>query len=410
MSRKILILTPQNPFPPDQGAPIRNYNFIKYLGATGKYNIALLSFVRPEEIEESHEAAYAELSKYCTRVEFVAHPPVRSKIKRVQSLALNPLPDLALRLVSSHFQEKLNRLVTEFKPDVLLCEALELAPFVHELFKNSGISRPKLVLDEHNAEYLLQKRAYESDFKTGLRRYPTALYSYIQTQRLNKYESEALGFFDAAIAVSDNDRKALLSLSPDAQIKVIPNGIDLEEYAPDPTAVELPKRLVFTGSMDFRPNVDAVVWFANEIWSKIRLAKPEATFYIVGRRPAPAVQALANLPGITVTGQVPDARPFVREAELYIVPMRMGGGVRFKVLEALAMGKAVLTTTMGADGIPITPGKEALIANNPQEFSAATIRLLQNPSLKNELATNGRAFVANHFDWRKITPLLDEAL
>jgi glycosyltransferase involved in cell wall biosynthesis len=162
--------------------------------------------------------------------------------------------------------------------------------------------------------------------------------------------------------------------------------------------------------MDFRPNVDAVLWFANEIWSKIRLARPEAIFCIVGRRPTPAVQALAKLPGITVTGTVPDARPFVQEAALYLVPMRMGGGVRFKVLEALAMGKAVLTTPMGADGIPVNSGKEVLIANNPQEFSAAAIRLLQNPTLRKELAANGRTFVAEHFDWRKITPLLEEVL
>ncbi|NWJ45592.1 MAG: glycosyltransferase [Chloroflexi bacterium] len=410
MSRKILILTPQNPFPPDQGAPIRNYNFIKYLGATGKYNIALLTFARPEETSQSREASYIELSKYCERVEFVAHPPTRSKSRRVQSLALNPLPDLALRLASPQFQEMLNHLVIEFKPDILLCEALELAPFVRELFKNSETSHPKLVLDEHNAEYLLQKRAYESDFKTGLRHYPTALYSYIQTQRLSKYESEALHFFDAAIAVSDNDRKALLKLNPNTHIKVIPNGIDLDEYAPDRADAELPDRLVFTGSMDFRPNVDAVLWFANEIWDKIRLARPEATFFIVGRRPTPAVQALAKLPGITVTGTVPDARPFVQEAALYLVPMRMGGGVRFKVLEALAMGKAVLTTPMGADGIPVNSGKEVLIANNSQEFSAAAIRLLQNPTLRKELADNGRTFVAEHFDWHKITPLLDEIL
>jgi sugar transferase (PEP-CTERM/EpsH1 system associated) len=405
--RKILILTPQTPFPPDQGAPIRNYNFIKYLGNSGKYAITLLSFARQDEDKAAQQIARTELAKYCQRVELVPHPNPRSKVKRLVTLALNRKPDLALRLASAEFAEQLRRLVQEERPEVILCEALELAPFVMELAVEH---HAKLVLDEHNAEYLLQYRAYESDRRTGIRRWPAAAYSFVQAARLRRYESAALGFFDAAIAVSEGDKAALEKLGKAKRVEVIPNGIDLSEYSPSEDITEISERLVFTGSMDFRPNVDAVTWFGREVWPLIRREKPTATFYIVGRRPSPAVQSLSSLPGITVTGKVPDARPHVREAALYIVPMRMGGGVRFKVLEALALGKAVLTTSMGADGINLTPGIHAEVADSAEDFAAAAIALLNDQNRRRELAEKGRRFVAQNFDWDKITPLLDEGL
>ena len=410
MAGKILILTPQTPFPPDQGAPIRNYNFIRYLGNTGKYNLTLLTFARPDEDAAIQKAAIAELSKYCQRVEIVPAPTPRSKLKRLRAMALDLRPDLALRLASSNFTKKLRQLVFETRPDTLLCEALELTPFVLELFSEPLSFRPRLILDEHNAEYLLQQRAFESDSRAGLRRWPTAAYSFIQTRRLRRYEKASLKFFDAAIAVSPDDKTALERLKPLRPITIIPNGIDLQEFTPDESVAERLDQLVFTGSMDFRPNVDAVVWFAQKVWPLIRREKPNASFYIVGRRPAPIVLALASLPGIVVTGKVLDTRPYVRESALYVVPMRMGGGVRFKVLEALAQGKAVLTTPMGADGITLVAGRDAAIANSPAEFANEAIRLLNDPARRHEIAHKGRQFVSENYDWRKITPLLDEVL
>jgi glycosyltransferase involved in cell wall biosynthesis len=194
-------------------------------------------------------------------------------------------------------------------------------------------------------------------------------------------------------------------------ITVIPNCIDLEEFAPSPDlSAEQPATLVFTGTMDFRPNVDAVTWFAREVWPLIRQGKPQAQFVIVGRRPSPAVQALKSLPGISVTGAVPDARPYIRQSAIYVVPMRMGGGVRYKVLEAMAMGKAVVSTTFGADGIPLVPDRDALLADSPADFAQAVLTLLDDPARRAVLAANGRAFVEAHFDWRKMLSRLDTVL
>jgi glycosyltransferase involved in cell wall biosynthesis len=364
-------------------------------------------------------AARQALLQYCQQVEIVPPPAPRSKKKRIQTLITNPLPDLALRLASPQFSQKLQTLLNSQAFDTILCEGLELAPFVLAALSD-GVNplkkKPHLVLDAHNAEWLLQTRAYQNDWAAGPKNWPAAGYSFWQAQRLKRYEAKALQYFDRTIAVSPDDKSALEKIvgnGNNAKIAVIPNGIDLDEFQPNSSgnSHEEPDSLVFTGTMDFRPNIDAVTWFASEIWPLIRAQKPQAHFTIVGRRPTQAVQNLAQIAGIEVTGNVPDARPYVQRSAVYVVPMRIGGGVRFKVLEALALGKAVVTTSMGADGIPLTPGQTALIANQPAVFAQAVITLLNDPTRRHQLGVvKGHSFVSTHFDWNKITPLLDTVL
>lgn len=380
---------------------------MRYLGQHPDYELSLLSFARPGE-DPVDSPALAELNKYCRRVELVPHPPVRSKVSRLRDSIFSRLPDLAKRLASPEFEAALDKMLDAEKFDVIQCEGLEMAPFV---LAHSARLTARLVLDEHNAEFLMQRRIFEQDWQSGWKRRPAALYSWLQTRRLQSYERHALETFGRAIAVSEPDRAALAALGPTSKpIAIIPNGIDLAEFSPDDSREEQPDSLVFTGTMDFRPNVDAVSWFAKEVWPQVIAKKPAAQFFIVGRRPAPAVVALKNLPGTHVTGTVVDAKPYVRQSALYIVPMRMGGGVRFKVLEAMAMGKAIVTTRMGADGIDLTGGQEAVVADTAGDFAAEILELLDDPARRRELAKQGRRFVEENFDWRKITPLLDEVL
>ncbi len=412
MTTKILLLTPQTPYPPDQGAAIRNFSFVRYLGSDPRYELRLLSFARPGE-DPATTPARAVLEKYCREVVLVPHPPMRTKISRLRELLSSTRPDLTRRLLSNEFETALQALTRSGAVDLIQCEGLELAHFLAGLNFPLGERQPRMILDEHNAEYLLQRRIYENDWRSGWKRRPAALYSLVQARRLARYERASLARFERVVAVSEADRQALARLDPrhSARLAIIPNGLDLEEFQPLPDKPEEePDRLVFTGTMDFRPNVDAVTWFVREVWPLVRVARPLARFTIVGRRPAPAVQFLARLPGIEVTGVVADARPYIRRSSLYVVPMRMGGGVRYKVLESLAMGKAVVTTTMGADGIPLRPGREALVADSPADFAAAILALLGDPTRRAELAGAGRAFVEAYFDWRKIVPLLDEVL
>jgi sugar transferase (PEP-CTERM/EpsH1 system associated) len=407
---RVLLLTPQTPYPPDQGAPIRNFSFVRYLGTSPGYELSLLSFARAEEGHLA-EAAKTELEKYCRRVEIIPTPPARSKVERLRAQVTGSLPDLALRLKSEPFGFMLQNWLKHEQFDVIQCEGLELAPFVIAALKDWQGPRPRLVLDEHNAEYLLQHRVYESERASGLRRLPAALYSLLQARRLQKYETEALRFFGRAIAVSENEREALAKIAPGVPIAVIPNGIDTEEFAPDLEGnVEKADQLVFTGTMDFRPNVDAVIWFARQVWPRIKQVRPDARFIIVGRRPLPAVEALKALPGVELTGRVPDARPYIRESAVFVLPMRMGGGVRLKLLEALAMGKAVVTTGFGADGVALTNGQEALFADDPADFAKLCLELMNDPARRTNLGENGRAFVVKNFDWRRVAPRLDQVL
>jgi glycosyltransferase involved in cell wall biosynthesis len=211
-------------------------------------------------------------------------------------------------------------------------------------------------------------------------------------------------------AVSDVDREALLRLDPALDVTIIPNGVDLDFYRPgvaEPLSDIGPYSLVFTGKMDYRPNVDAVIWFADVVFPLIQKQAPATCFYIVGQQPSARVAALAQRPGILVTGKVPDTRPFIAAAGVYVIPLRIGGGTRLKVLEAMAMGQAVVSTRLGCDGFPLTDGCEVAFANEPQAFADRVIGLLRDREEATRLGHAARAFVAAHYGWDVIVPQLE---
>nr|MCU0493275.1 glycosyltransferase [Chloroflexaceae bacterium] len=251
------------------------------------------------------------------------------------------------------------------------------------------------------------------------------------------YERRLLQRYDHVLAVSEEDRRALHRLAPQAPISIMPNGVDSEFFknreprtenrepvgsAAAGSSVDFVVRstqyavrstqyatLVFTGTLDFRPNVDAVTWFAHQVLPLVLQRRPEARFVVVGRTPAPAVRALHNGSTFEVVPDVPDVRPYIAGAAAYLVPMRMGGGVRLKLLEALAMEAPIVSTSMGAEGVHgLTHGAQLLLADTPATFAAAVELLLAQPAFGQRLGAAGRAFVAAHYDWRAIVPRLEE--
>ncbi len=271
--------------------------------------------------------------------------------------------------------------------------------------------RPLLVFDDHNAEYVLQQRAFETDVRQPSR-WIGAAYSYVQWQRLKGYERRACHAADSVVAVSDTDAAAIRRLDPKLDPVVVPNGVDIEFYTADIPAIEAeagpgPLDLVFTAKMDFRPNVDAVLWFAQAVLPLIRRESPQTRFWVVGKDPHPRLAPLAADPGIVVTGWVEDVRPYIAGAALYVIPLRIGGGTRLKVLEAMAMGKAIVSTTLGCEGFELASGQELSIADTPEEFAAAVLDLLQAPDGRERMGQAAHLYARSRYDWRLIVPLLE---
>jgi polysaccharide biosynthesis protein PslH len=398
MQRSILFLTPQLPFPPEQGTAIRNYHLIAQ--AATRYDVSLLSFAEPGFDDPG------PLTQLCARVVTVPQPR-RSLAQRLRTLLTSRAPDMAHRLASEPFAHALRALLRERQPDIVQVEGIELAAYGLLLDQWPEAGAPALVFDDHNAEYLLQKRAFVTDLRRP-RRWPQAAYSCIQWLRLRRFERDIGRRADAVLAVSEKDAQAIRALSRDLEPLVIPNGVDTASYRtdlPDSLPLRHPN-LVFTGKMDFRPNVDAVGWFHAHVWPLIRRQVPQGHLYLVGKAPLPAVQRLGADPAITVTGYVPEILPYFGGADVYIVPLRVGGGTRLKVLEALATGLPMVSTRLGAEGIELVDGKHALLADTPEAFAEATVRLLTDGALRERLGRQARACAEERYDWRSIVPRL----
>ena len=402
-AKTLLLLTPQFPYPPHQGTTLRNYNLIA--GLARHHEVHLLSFGDPAASRGT------PLDDLCRTVQ-VLPPPERSTLQRVQGLAFSRLPDMAQRLPSAAFQDALDGTLAREDPDVVEVEGIELAQYLFQVANRRGSARrPLLVFDDHNAEYVLQQRAFETDIRQP-RRWIGAAYSFVQWQRLKGYERRACHAADRVVAVSDTDAAAIRRLDAGLDPVVVPNGVDIHFYAADVPALEDgagpgPLDLVFTAKMDFRPNVDAVLWFAQAALPLIRKQSPGTRFWVVGKDPHPRLAPLAADPGIVVTGWVEDVRPYIAGAALYVIPLRIGGGTRLKVLEAMAMGKPIVSTALGCEGFEVEPGQELAIADTPDEFATTVLALLQDPDRRERMGRDARQYARSRYDWRMIVPLLE---
>jgi sugar transferase (PEP-CTERM/EpsH1 system associated) len=415
---KLLLLTPQLPYPPQQGTTIRNFNLIRNLAP--RHTLTLLSFGTPEELRDA-----APLRDLCRRIE-IAPYPTRTLAQRAWTTLTSPLPDMALRLKSDGMHAQFDALTRDETFDIIQIEGIEMARYV--LNSQLSIVNCQLVFDDHNAEYVLQRTAFASDARR-IARWHAALYSLIQWRKLTRYERAICRAANHVVACSDADANAIANLlnpssavsrQPSAvsnqkseienrksKITVIPNGVDTELYAPVESAHD-DATLVFTGKMDYRPNIDAMTWFAADILPRVRAEIPNARLAIVGQKPAPKIVALQQQPGIKVTGWVADIRPHIVAAAIYVAPLRMGSGTRLKVLEAMALGKAIVATTRGIEGIALTRDRDVVIADTPEEFARALIALLRDPERRCALGRAARTLAEEKYDWRALVPMFDQ--
>jgi len=399
---KILLLTPQTPYPPQQGTSLRNYNILR--GLLTNHEVDLLTF-GPSGRGPLVESNLAK----CDQIKVVSYPG-RTSLDRLVRLVTDRRPDIAHRLHSSTFDLELGRLLLNSSQnnlvpyDIVQVEGLELARAMPVIRKYSPTSR--LVFDSHNAESELQRRSFQADLSNP-KRWPAAGYSFVQKGRLRKYEAWACATADWVTVVSEQDRAKLLEIAPTSTITVVPNCIDVAAYGTEPETRIDDISLVFTGKMDYRPNVDAVLWFAEEIWPLINQQVPGVTWAVVGQQPHPRLRSLSSQAGITITGWVEDVLPYISAASVFIMPFRVGSGTRLKLIEAMAAGKAIVSTQVGVEGFDVQHNKQILIADEPAAFARAVLSLLGNDAERQRLGKAAQQY-AQQFDWRQIVPRFDK--
>jgi len=408
---RILWLTPQLPYPPRQGTTLRNFNLIRQMAQ--RHTIALATFLAPGEALTPD----SPLRSLCAQI--VAFPqPERGLPRRLWDTLFSPQPDMALRLESPAMHRAVADLLADFRPQIVQVEGIEMAQYGLGALAGQTASpdRPRLIFDDHNVEYLLQKRNALVDLRRP-QRWHAAAYSLIQWAKLARYERKLCAQADGVVAVSSVDRDELARLAPDrSPVPVLaPNGIDLDAYSPQtpPRSPELgAPTLVFTGKMDYRPNVDAVLWFADKVLPLVLAQEPTARFQIVGMQPHPRLDRLRANPAIEITGAVAEIQPYINGAAVYVAPLRVGGGTRFKILEALASAKPVVSTPLGVEGLGVRSQQEVLIDETPAAFARHVVTLIRSRAgdgvLAGRLGWCARKFVEDHYGWERLTPTLDE--
>jgi len=389
----VLFLSQIVPYPPHGGVLQRGYNLVRELGREAC--VHLLAFVHPDVLptESACRESRAALEKFCESVEYFPLWPKASPAHRIAGLAVgafSPLPFSVLAHRSAAFRLRVSELVATKNFDVIHVDTIALAQFLDQSW-----SIPT-VLTHHNIESQLMER--RAGAESGLL---ARLYLRRETQKLLVYESEVSGTFDVNVFVSQTDETALMGRVSGLRTAIVPNGVDVEYFTPN-QGKDLPA-LIYTGGMNMFANRDAVLFFLTEIWPLIRKQVPEVRFFAVGQDPPKELLELAaHDPQVIVTGYVNDVRPLVWDASVYVVPLRVGGGTRLKVLDAMAMGKAMVSTSIGCEGLDVQPDEHLLVADSPEEFADKTVKLLRDQSRRSTLGRSARELVERHYSWRMI--------
>ena len=393
---KILWVKAGGLVPPDTGGKIRSYNILRQLAK--QHTITFFSFYAAHEND-----VHAELSQIFQRVILIPLdlPPAKGAgelLKYVTSLFSRDPYNLT-KYCRPIVRKKLRALLEKEKFDVILCDFLVTAgviPWDCPCHK---------VLFSHNVEAAIWERHYK------VARNPLwKAVSWREWKRMAAAERKYLQKADHVIAVSENDRDKFANFVAPQRLTVIQTGTDTEFFRPRAER-EIPGSLVFTGSMDWLPNEDGIFYFANEILPLIRRRVPDVTLCVVGRKPSGRLQNLAaRVPNIQLTGWVEDVRPYLAQSAVCIVPLRIGGGTRLKIFEAMSMAKAVVSTSIGAEGLPVNKNQHILLADDPASFAESTVRLLLDTSQRGQIGQAARHLVEENYSWATVSMGFAQAL
>ena len=381
---KILVVTTKSPYPLYEGRALRTYNLIKQTAR--EHEVHLLSFVQtPEEV-----AGIGHMTSVCASVEVV---PLYmggkgSLVWDVLREVFSRSPLMAVKYRTGEMRYRLTMALRGQRFDVLHLDMLHLADYLREA---NGLP---VVLVEHNVESALLRRRIEAE-SSALKR----LYFRYQFKKLQRYEAWACRQADHVIAVSAHDRKQLMQMTGHERVTAIPNGVDTEFFQP---ALDQPRSCtaVFVGGLTWFPNLDAIEYFCREILPLIARELPDFELTVVGKNPSDGLNPeLTANPRVKLTGMVEDVRPYIAAAAVYIVPLRVGGGTRLKILDALASAKALVSTSVGCEGLDLVAGRDILVADEPQAFADAVVRILKVTKVASDLSAHGRDAVQKRYAW-----------
>jgi polysaccharide biosynthesis protein PslH len=387
--------------PLDKGGKLRTWHLMRHLAL--RHEITYLSFADPAQ----PAADIAGMREVASRLVTIPRKDPAKGTARfyldAASYLVDGAPYAVAKYRSESLRDALSKLLATGGFDVVISDFL--VPVV-----NLPDHLPcRSILFTHNVEAEIWRRHAENATNPAARFLLTQ-----QWRRMLRFEQEALARFDLVLAVSDADRETFERLYPTALKQsafVVQTGVDTTYFAPAaPATAARPAHLVFTGSMDWLPNEDGMLYFVREILPLIRQAEPQTTLSIIGRAPTPAVKRLAEDAAIEVTGRVDDVRPHIAAGSVYVVPLRIGGGTRLKIFEAMSMAKAVVSTTVGAEGLPVTTGENVLIADEPAAFARAVVTLIRHPEQRRRLELEARRLVVDRYDWSAVAGDFEQAL
>ena len=389
---KILFLTQICPYPPTNGGAIKTYNILKHLGT--RHEVSLLMFIR----REAELSALSHLSQFCREIDHctIERSPAKNLRDAIACLASgrsfiisrDRRPEMQAKVLS-HLGKH---------PDLVYVDHLQMSQFIPDP------APCPILLDEHNIEWRIIQRFAQPGVPLYQR-----LFGSLEWRKLREYELSACNKAALVLTVTPNDREMLVDNGISAgKVDFLPIGIDIDRLPVNLRPES--KTILSIGTMSWPPNIDAIGHFAREVYPLIKREVPEAQLTIVGSSPPPQIKALEKDPSIKVTGFVDDVRPYAEAAAVFVAPLRIGSGMRVKILEAMALGLPIVSTSVGCEGICLQPGKHALVSDPPRKLANSVIQLLRNPHMREKIGSAGRSFVESHYAWKPILDRLDAIL
>ncbi|MNX71028.1 GDP-mannose-dependent alpha-(1-2)-phosphatidylinositol mannosyltransferase [compost metagenome] len=378
---KILFLTAAFPYPPHDGERVRTYHLLRILGK--RFDVHVLTFFRdPTEL-----AGLAALQQLGVTIHVVPQPRF-SALSALKSLVART-PFFVQRYASKTFKRQLQALLNAHQFDAIHVDGLPVAQYLKDL----GPGRQQVVLDIRDAWSLLYARQLQQA-RPGWPRWAR----WLKWKGVQRYERWALREGARCVLLSDADKLALSSQEPRARdITLVPNGVDVDFFASD-YAEDVRPAIVFTGAMGYGPNAEAVEFLIEQVLPLIHARRPDVRLMVVGRDPSPRLLSHRS-PLLEVTGQVEDIRPYLGKATVVVCPLLTGAGIKNKVLEAMAAGKAIVATPIAMEGIPATDGAQVLVRAEPEAIASAVLELLASPELRQAMGREAQRFVRSHFSW-----------